>query len=75
MSVMTLNFRQYWQWRNADSAFKCHYGTLRDTVNSLSPGPQDLRLAGTFFKTCQATIQFQAYFPLLIHIELGIVST
>jgi hypothetical protein len=26
------------------------YGTLRDTRKSLSPGPQDLRLAETFFK-------------------------
>ena len=75
MSIMTLNFRHYWRRCNMGSAFKRHYGTLRDTVNSLSPGPQDLRLAGTSFQTWQATAQFQAYFPLLIHVEPGIVST
>ena len=50
MGVMTLNFRLYWQRRNWDSAPKCHYGTLRDTIMSLSPSPQGLRLAGTSTK-------------------------
>jgi hypothetical protein len=44
---------------------------LRDTVISLSPSPQGIRLARTSSKPWWLTVQYQAYFPLRFYVELG----